>query len=293
MLPFHTIITHPGGAHQDEFLACCVLLVAQPTPVPVLRREPVDADLADPATCVVDVGFRHEPAFNNYDHHQFDRDHPPICALSLVLQALGLYEDAREFHPWLAITELFDSRGPFVVAQHFGLERDDLSRLASPITGTLLRRFSASTRVAPGEPLWEIMQSIGNDIVETVRRLRERLAYLEPRVEFWPLELPGRTAEVFFLKRDESTPDEPSRGIDEFIDRRGKRASVVAVAYPDRRSGGYALARFRDAQELDFTRIATEPEVHFTHARGFVAKTGVATPERLRALLAQAVVPAN
>jgi uncharacterized UPF0160 family protein len=89
MTPFTTILTHPGSAHKDEFLACCVLLAT--APCPILRREPTEADLADPAIAVVDVGHRHEPALNNFDHHQLPADAAPTCALSLVLQHLGLY----------------------------------------------------------------------------------------------------------------------------------------------------------------------------------------------------------
>src|SRR5688572_30387862 len=151
MLPFHTLVTHPGGAHKDEFLACCVLLAVQPAPV--LRREPTAADLADPAICVVDVGFLHEPAKNNFDHHQLPRDHPPTCSLSLVLQALELYDDARDFFPWLETAEWFDARGPFATADWLGVDRDLLPKLSSPIDGTLLRRFSGSARLVSGEPL--------------------------------------------------------------------------------------------------------------------------------------------
>jgi 2,4-dienoyl-CoA reductase-like NADH-dependent reductase (Old Yellow Enzyme family) len=53
-MPYTTILTHPGGAHKDEFLACCLLLAENE--VPIVRREPTPEDLADPATAVVDVG---------------------------------------------------------------------------------------------------------------------------------------------------------------------------------------------------------------------------------------------
>ena len=87
------ILTHPGGSHKDEFLACCLLAARHG--VPIVRREPEQTDLDDPNVLVVDVGGEHEPARGNFDHHQFPRDHAPICALSLVLQDLGLYEDAE------------------------------------------------------------------------------------------------------------------------------------------------------------------------------------------------------
>ena len=46
------ILTHPGSAHKDDFLACC-LLVARYI-VPVWRREPTDEDLANREIAVID-----------------------------------------------------------------------------------------------------------------------------------------------------------------------------------------------------------------------------------------------
>ncbi|MEE2734480.1 MAG: MYG1 family protein, partial [Verrucomicrobiota bacterium] len=103
------ILTHPGGAHKDDYLACS-LLVAQHG-APIERREPEQGDLDNSAVLVVDVGGEHEPERGNFDHHQFPRDHDPICALSLVLQDLGLYEDAKMFCDWLEPAEWFDTRG--------------------------------------------------------------------------------------------------------------------------------------------------------------------------------------
>ena len=141
-MSFSLILTHPGGSHKDEFLACCLLLALHR--VPVVRREPSDADLADPATAVVDVGDRHEPHLGNFDHHQFPKDHPPLCALSLVLQHLGLYDDARSFCDWLEPAEWLDTRGPVETSRWLGIGRDTLAKLNSPIDVTLLRRFAAT-----------------------------------------------------------------------------------------------------------------------------------------------------
>ncbi|MFZ4765329.1 MAG: MYG1 family protein, partial [Roseimicrobium sp.] len=93
------ILTHPGGAHKDELLACSLLGAVHR--VPIVRREPTADDLADPSIAVVDVGGEHAPERHNFDHHQFPADHPPVCALSLALQHLGVYEDARQFCDWL------------------------------------------------------------------------------------------------------------------------------------------------------------------------------------------------
>jgi hypothetical protein len=294
MTLFRTLLTHPGGAHKDEFLACGVLLTVHA--VPIVRREPTATDLADAAMCVVDVGHVHDPATNNFDHHQLPKDHPPTCSLSLVLQALGLYAAAREFCGWLETTEWFDARGPFATADWLGVDRRVLDQLASPIDGALLRRFSSVSRLEPHEPLWDIMRGIGEDLVDFVKSLTARLAYLEKHAQFWPLALPGRTAEVLFLPREEPALEDPALGIEHFIERQGKVDTVIALAYPDRRGGGYGLSRFRDAPALDFTRIGACPDVHFTHARGFVAKTAATAPARLQALLRLAAgipAPAN
>ena len=109
-MSFSLILTHPGGSHKDEFLACCLLIAKHGAPV--VRREPTPDDLVDPAVAVVDVGGEHTPELGNFDHHQFPKDHPPVCALSLVLQQLGVYDDARAFCDWLEPAEWFDTRGP-------------------------------------------------------------------------------------------------------------------------------------------------------------------------------------
>jgi hypothetical protein len=297
MVPFSTILTHPGSAHKDEFLACCVLLAT--TPGPILRREPTEADLADPAIAVVDVGHRHEPALNNFDHHQLPSDAAPTCALSLVLQHLGLYADARAFCEWLEPAEWFDCRGPNETARWLGIERDIVFKLYSPIDGTLLRRFAAAKQHAPGEPLWEMMRLVGTDLLDYIRNLRARLTFIGQHAQLWTLDLPpsavcpqtsASAPTVLFLPRTEPLPDDTSAGLDRYVTEQGLDNRVVALIAPDRRSTGYGLSRHRDNPRLDFTRIKAEPDVHFTHQRGFVAKTSATDPHRLRQLLMLAAV---
>jgi len=58
----------------------------------------------------------------------------------------------------------------------------------------------------------------------------------------------------------------------------------------DRRGTRYGLSRHEDSPLLDFTRISDEPDVHFAHARGFVAKTTATELERLLELMRRARV---
>lgn len=288
MLPFDTILTHPGGAHTDEFLACSLLLTLHA--VPIVRREPTSAELAAASTCVVDVGHRHEPHLNNFDHHQLPRDHAPTCSLSLVLQHLSLYDEARQFCDWLETAEWFDTRGPIDTAKWLGTTPDVLARLHSPISSTVLKRFALSSRLDPGHPLWEIMRLIGTDMVDYITTLRARLALLAEQAQVWTVDLAGSPAQILFVPRTDPLPDEPSFGLDRFIRSRGLEDSIVALVSPDRRSSGYGLERYRDNPRVDFTRLANTPGVHFTHARGFVAKTTITDITELKNLLTRAAV---
>jgi len=273
------ILTHPGGSHKDELLACSLLAAVHR--VPIVRREPTEADLADPSIAVVDVGGEHAPERNNFDHHQFPADHPPICALSLVLQHLGVYEDARQFCEWLEPAEWFDTRGPNVTANWLGMDRNAMSKLSSPIDITILRRFAKVKRLEPGEPLWEILSYVGEDLLEYLRDLRSRLDFIAQTAEVWSVD----DHEVLFLPRTEPMPDEPSFGIGRYLESVGKSSTVAALIYPDRRGSGYGLSRHNDHPGYDFTRIEKEPDVHFAHARGFVAKTSASEISRVKELL--------
>lgn len=282
--PISLILTHPGGAHKDEVLACALLAAVHR--VPIVRREPTADDLSDPTIAVVDVGGEHVPERSNFDHHQFPADHPPVCALSLVLQHLGIYEDARQFCEWLEPAEWFDTRGPNVTAKWLGVDRDTMGKLNSPIDVTLIRRFAKAKRLEPGEPLWEMLSYIGEDLITYVRELRARLDFVARHAQTWEM----GDHEVLFLPRTEEMPDDPSGAIARHVESIGKDAQTAALVYPDRRNSGYGLSRHNDDPRYDFTRIEKEPDVHFAHARGFVAKTTATEVARLQELLRLAKV---
>ena len=273
------IVTHPGGAHKDEFLACCVLLAEYP--VPIFRRDPSEAELESASVAVVDVGHRHEPELANFDHHQFPREHPPICALSLVLDHLGLYEDARLFWDWLEAAERFDSRGPNDVAAWLKIPREAVSTLNSPLDITIIRRFAAVDELESDDPLWQIMKFVGEDLLHYLRTLRQRLDWIADKAVFWEVD----DFKVLFLERANPLPDDPGLGLGRYIEEQGLKEEVAALVYPDRRGDGYGLSTFNDDPRLDFAELKKEEDVHFAHVRGFVAKTSATDPERLKALL--------
>ena len=277
------IVTHPGSAHKDEFLACCLLLTEHP--VPISRREPQPGEEEDSTILLVDVGHRHETEKGNFDHHQFPRAHPPTCSVSLVLKAMGLYEDACAFCDWVEPTEWFDSRGLVETARWLGAEIKTLRRMNSPVDGALLRAFAEQDRHAPGDVIWEVMRIIGKDITGYLRNLRANLEEIRHSSSIWKLEQGEAIFEVLFMPRREEMGSDPSMGMGRFIEREGLKERIVGMVYPDRRGPGYGLARFNDDVRFDFTRIRDCPDVHFAHANGFLAKTTAREEARLQELL--------
>jgi len=93
--------------------------------------------------------------------------------------------------------------------------------------------------------------------------------------------------EALFLPRD-AEPDEPSSMLGSYIRFHGLDKAIAAIVYPDRRGGGFGIARYEDHPGLDFSRVEREPDVHFAHKSGFMCKTTATAPERLRELVALA-----
>ena len=277
------IVTHPGGAHKDDLLAVCVLAAIHGCPI--VRRDPTPEELDDPEIAVVDIGGLHDPARSNFDHHHFPRAHAPTCALSLVLDHLGLYQDALQFCDWLEVAEWFDSRGPKKTGEWLGVPRRAISQLNSPIDMTLLRRFAQAPRHEPTDPLYAFMKMVGDDLLEFLRVARERLDYVEQRVQRWTIQCGDDLIEALFLPRADTAADEPSSMLGSYIRARKLDTVIAAIVYPDRRGEGFGIGRYEDHPKLDFSRVESQPDVHFAHKSGFMCKTTASDPDRLKALV--------
>ncbi len=281
-----SIVTHPGGAHKDDLLASAVLL--KDYPVPIFRRDPTEADLSEPQVAALDIGGEHDPARKNFDHHQFPRDHVPTCALSLVLKHLGIYEDAREFCPWLEVAEWFDCRGPKDTAEWLKIDREPLGKLNSPLDITMMKNFARQVEHYPGEPIWEVIRMIGTDLVEFVTNLRTRLDQVAQHTEVWELKTKEQQFKALFLPHSESLPEDANGVLGYQVKALGMEEEILVLVYPDSRGKGYGMRRFNDDPRLDFSLLAEEDDIHFAHARGFIAKTSSVEVDRLKSLLIQA-----
>lgn len=148
------IITHPGRAHKDDLIATCLLMAVCKGRPTVYRRVPTPAEMDDPNTAIVDQGNVYDAVMANFDHHQLSGKEEPRCAVSQVLEGLGLLEKARRHLPWLVGLEILDDRGPVAFRHKYGLTEEAFESTSSPLEGQLLKLFANKTEILPNSDLW-------------------------------------------------------------------------------------------------------------------------------------------
>ena len=94
----------------------------------------------------------------------------------------------------------------------------------------------------------------------------------------------------FWKESSLHAPDRPDAqgavdGDGRYVEDQGLQDEVVAMVYPDRRGEGYGLGRFNDDKRMEYTRIKDEPDVHFAHNKGFIAKVTATEVARLKELV--------
>lgn len=273
-----TIITHPGRAHRDDFLAVCWLLGDVTAPPEVYRREPTQADIDDSTVYVLDIGGHYDPHFRNFDHHQLPADSPPTCALQLLLEyELGVTA-AHETFPWLFTTGLLDSKGAGAAAAHYGIPVALFGKGGSPIESMMLDLFAEVFYMYPSDALYKVMTAIGLSMWE--RAANFKAARDQVNVEVWHQNVGGACFDV--LLADEATKNMTHPAYLPEIMELNRRAAVDQGANPlmsispsvDGRGDGWTLYRYDDSKFIDFNRIRNHPKVNFVHANGFIAKVG-------------------
>ena len=290
-----TIVTHPGSAHRDEFLSCCLLIAAGEADC-IERRDCTEADLENPEVIVLDQGGRHEPRLCNFDHHQFDRDADPACSITLILPYLGIdVEQARQIWDWLEFSELLDSKGPFETAKRLGSNPDGLFAGISPVETTVLRWFGkmqdrGRILISYDPPygfsgLWEIMHRVGKEKLDYLKEVTERLDCLRENAKV--VEVKGlRFVDARGIDRD----DNPTLGLEIYCQQMGDNRIAGTITQDDR-GDGVSLFRRKDHPRVDFSRLEGMDGVVFAHKGGFVAKLAAGVDPL--PMLRDAIIPAE
>jgi hypothetical protein len=269
------IVTHPGPAHRDEFVACSLLLAEFPS-FPIFRREPTAEDLADPDVLVVDVGGKFDLGRNNLDHHQLERDAAPCCSITQVLRYLAVdLAKAREIWGWLQPSEVLDSKGPYALAGQLSMKAEDLFRLQSPVEMAVLEMFSKCSAVAPGDVLHKLMTEVGKHHLGYYAQVTYRLSELAEKASF--TEVGGmKVLDSTFIPGNES----PSLGIEMFLKADPNTSDVDVVVSRDDRGTGLTLFRRGNSPKVDFSQLEGRDQVVFAHKGGFIAKVKHGAPWR-------------
>jgi hypothetical protein len=274
----YKIVTHPGSAHKDDFLAASVLL-ATLDEAEIFRREPTRADLEDPDTYVVDVGLEYVPERHNFDHHQ-DRSLP--CAFHLVMQHLGHHDAAMLMFTWYPHMSMIDVSGPYRTADYLGVDASILFATSSPIDGYILSTFAKVESLNNQDALYILMKDLGSDMIALIERKITRLERLKTETRLVPV----KYLKAIFSEID----DDPKLAMELYLKFLDDPRVVMSIT-PSNRGEGWELLRLSDHMTVDFHAIAQNPEIRFVHHNGFLAKTATRLPmQDVIKLASQAIV---
>ena len=261
----YKIVAHPGSAHKDDFLSVSVLL-ATLKQAEVFRREPTEEDLNDPDTYVVDVGLELSSERHNFDHHQ---DPSLPCAFHLVMQHLGHHEAAMLMFAWYPHMSMMDVRGPYRTAEHLGVDSSVLFASSSPIDGYIISTFASLESLSAQNPLYDLMKSLGENMIALIGRKMERLERLKSET---------KVIEIKHLKAVASDIDNSPKLAMELYLRFLDDENIVMSITPSNRGEGWELLRLGDNTIVDFRVIENNQEIRFVHGSGFLAKTHTRLP---------------
>lgn len=256
----HKIVTHPGSAHKDDFLATSILL-AFLEEAQVFRREPTQADLDDPNTYVIDVGLVYDPERHNFDHHQ---DHALPCAFHLLMQHLGHHDAAMLMFAWYPHMSMMDVRGPHRTAEHLGVNTSVLFAASSPIEGHVLSKFAEVNFLDSKDLLYQFMQDLGEGMLALINQKIERLERLKIEAQVVPVK---HLKAVF-----SDIAASPKLSMDLYLKFLDDDLIVMSIT-PSNRGEGWELLRIDDNTNVDFRVLGDHPDIRFVHMNGFLAKT--------------------
>lgn len=267
------IVTHGGGAHEDDFIAVALALhligAAHTTNKPsvvVERRDPSEAEILDPEVLVLDVGKAYKPECLTFDHHQYDDEAVQgQCALSLFVRWLGL-GPVFSVQRWYKHLVMGDAVGPFAVAADLELARFPFE-LESPIARALLSAFAECNRLEPSELLHKTMCRIGKSILDAAKRFETRYRHLSVHgTHMSPNSVRG-------ILVQEDLSDFDIYEVAQTLKDDGTWAASQFIMFHSQRGEGWDFFRFNDSEQVDFSVLQGKPGIDFAHNAGFYCQT--------------------
>jgi hypothetical protein len=238
----------------------------------ILRERPANEILDDPEVWVIDCGGRLEPSKRNFDHHQLDDSHDPVCSLSYILHHIDpeLLVMGRECLNWLIPTEINDSKGPRNLTCFLGLDSFSLQVLPifSPIEKALLHMFSQEHIVS--EEMKNILYSVGKSILDELYKTIKRLEELKKHAEVITI----KSMEVLDISNApqvEGLP--PYVGVEAYCKRYCPQVGIIVDKEHNGSKTGLELIRRNNNKHVDMRRLGSRSHVRFVEPSGRFAKT--------------------
>ncbi len=259
------IITHPGTAHMDDFLSACLVIQKSGDIEEIHRRDPTSEEINDLSTWILDIGNKHDPELNCYDHHQEIMDD---CTLSLILKNWGIWEKASKVHTWLEIVVAMDTKGPKEVCSLLNISYTALGSLDSFVERTFLELFEKREIIKNGSAMFSLMRAVGKNFFKQIDEYFNIIEEIEDKIEFKKIKgvlIVSCYKEVKHSNMLVRILNEKKREL--WTDERGG-----IVIYPNNRPlGTIALRRYGNDRRVDFSKIAKHEKIRFAHPQGFFA----------------------
>lgn len=269
------IITHNGSAHQDEFLASCILLAKESNISSIIRVSMDDPRMTqflnNKEYCVIDIGRQLNSELENYDHHQ-DVNLP--CSFTLILDKYGIREKVFECFSWARVVCKNDTKGIIGAVESFnvGLPTDLKykfvydSIFSNPMCQFILSKYEKYQVISNivNEDMFEMMKEFGNWILSEVDKLDIRKENLEKYHKI--LNING-----FFGIDISDIPDdgmEPSFGFGAWSNLKGYVVDFI-VNRDTRSENAVRIVRYNT--KIDLLKIKDNNGIIFAHANGFLA----------------------
>jgi len=271
------IIVHGGQVHTDDIMCIALALNLERgeglgailNPLPVFRRDPTVEEMDDMSVLVMDVGGQHAPLLNNYDHHLGVVNNPPICALTLYLQAKypERLRQLRAFTQWFKVMEFIDDRGPYEWAKKEGLRGFPFG-LLGPVEGAIKAMIESATSEGDGAlpaDLRQFLAGVGGNTIEYLDKQQAAITKLRDNADI--VDVDGVKG-IVYLSKD-------TTGLQMLRDSKASEGIEYAFSISlDDRGEGLALYRFNDDPRVNFAKLTGRANIIFAHPGGFIAKTG-------------------
>jgi hypothetical protein len=254
------IITHNGGAHLDDLLACSFLVAKYPG-TPVVRKEsPSEQDLDDNDIFVIDFGKQWVPEKKNFDHHQIKGG--SVCAFTQVLE----FFNARDYNaiPWIKWVETWDHEGPAKSFELINAKNPNQDIIANPVESAFIKEFSKQSEIKYGSFCYSVLTQIGVEILSQLNDFYVKLNDLEQHAKI--LEINGyliadmRDCDFAKLKNPSNSKAES------YWQKSLEKQTDIILTY-DRKS---PFRMIRRTQSISFSNSEGQENIDFVHQNGFL-----------------------